>query len=206
MRGHSDGVRSAAFSSDGRRLATAAGDDEHVVLWDLTTSGHPAKRATWRAHSHHTLAVAFSPTGVLATSGTGEHPVKLWQVTGAGQPKELAALDGQTDAVGDVTFSADGSTLAAGSDDRTTRQWDVSVPAQPRLKSVLTGYTTAVGKLRYARDGKFLVSGVFDGSVRVATTDSARTIGSACDFAGRTVTREEWGRYLSSVPYEPPCA
>ncbi|MFE3589727.1 hypothetical protein ACFXOY_19725 [Streptomyces niveus] len=206
LRGHSDAVRSVDFSRDGALLATAGGDDERVLLWDVSTPAHPTRRATWRAHTVNTFSVAFSSRAdVLATSGDGDHPVKLWRTSGVGRPEELAALDGPTDVVGNVDFSPDGRSLAAAGDDRTSRVWDVADPERPTPKAILTGYMTAVLSLRFTADGKSMVSGGFDGTVRVLSTDFARVLHDACDFAGPPITREEWDRYMSGLRFEPPC-
>jgi WD40 domain-containing protein len=72
--GHTFGVETAAFSPDGRTLATAS-LDHTVRLWD-TATGQPM--ATLFGHAELVTSAAFSPGGHMLATGSRDATVRLW--------------------------------------------------------------------------------------------------------------------------------
>jgi hypothetical protein len=72
--GHTDEVFTAAFHSDGTRLATA-GRDRAVSLWDLAKGEEVARLP---GHTSYVWSLAFSPDGTTRVSGSGDGTVRLW--------------------------------------------------------------------------------------------------------------------------------
>src|SRR5262249_13673522 len=104
LRGHDGDKLCAAFSPDGKLLATGEGDHDRpgtVRLWDAVTSEQLASltRQTGRVES-----VAFSPDGKLLAGTIGDE-VKVWDVK---TQRVRAMLQGR----GPVAFSPDGKLLA----------------------------------------------------------------------------------------------
>ena len=151
----------AAFSPDGRTLASTNGNDA-ILLWDLATG---ERRAILEGHIHWIFELAFSPDGKTLASGGGDKAVLLWDVA-SGQHR--ATLDkqertgGRRDDVFALAFSPDSKTLASSGTYGPIQLWDVNT--LQRL-STLRGHTGEVGALAFSPDGKTLASGSWDGTI-----------------------------------------
>jgi WD40 repeat protein len=112
-------VTGAAFSSDGKRLATC-GWDKAVRVWDVATG---KEVLTLRGHEgDYVRSVAYDPDGKRLASVGGDRTVKVWE---AGTGKELLTLKGHTADVWGVAFSPDGKRLATASWDKTVKVWQL---------------------------------------------------------------------------------
>ncbi|MGB3191704.1 MAG: serine/threonine-protein kinase [Limnoraphis sp.] len=116
LTGHSDLIRSVAYSPDGRILASGS-YDKTIKLWDVPTR---REIATLRGHSNSVFSVAFSPDGRTLATGSSDNTIKLWDVQ---TQREIATLAGHSSCVNSVGFSRDGRTLASGSPDKTIKLW-----------------------------------------------------------------------------------
>ncbi len=67
LRGHTEGVKSIAFSRDGNILASGS-NDKTIILWDVKTRQPIGQPLT--GHKASVLSVAFSPNGKMLASGS----------------------------------------------------------------------------------------------------------------------------------------
>ena len=185
VRGFPDGVRTVAYSPDGRMLA-ASSLHGAVRLWDLESRrplGAPL------GGSGEVWSVAFSPDGrILAFSG-GDGAVRLWDVRSRSSLAELPAHQGRVDG---VAFSPDGRTLASGGRDGTVRLWNVRDRAP--LGAPLQGHTGRVDSVAFSPDGRTLASAGSDETVRLWDVRSGRSLGPP--LRGHTGT-------IASVAFSP---
>lgn len=108
------GIRSLAFSPDGKRLAAGTGMEKRLELWDaekLVEAGS-IKDNDW------VNCVTFTPDGRNVV--TGGSAIKVWDaVSGAC----LKTLEGHTDEIYCVDVSPDGKFIASASNDKTIKLW-----------------------------------------------------------------------------------
>lgn len=131
LSGHTTGVMSVAWSSDGRRIVSGAKDGE-VRIWDARSGNEMARRA---GRGNPMSGVAFSPDGrrVLCGGGYPAFPPgpnkdpELW-VLDASTGAVVWELHGHKAAVIGVSFSLDGRWMASvGSSQEMLQPGDIRV-------------------------------------------------------------------------------
>jgi WD40 repeat protein len=131
QRAHNFFSRGAAFSPDGRLVATGSSD---IVLWDTATRTLLARLE----HTDNVWGMSFSPDGRWLVSTHGDGAILLWDVA---ERRRAADFSGHSGPVRKVIFSPDGKSLVSGGDDQSAIIWD---RASLRKQAVLTGHEASV--------------------------------------------------------------
>src|SRR5205807_611151 len=100
-------VQQVTFSPNGRLLA-AGGDDNTVVIWEVTDPANPALLARLTEPTKQILGIAFSADSRLVAVGSADKTVRLWTVATPQRPIATATLAAFDDYVYSVAFSPDG--------------------------------------------------------------------------------------------------
>jgi WD40 repeat protein/transcriptional regulator with XRE-family HTH domain len=196
---------SVAFSPNERLLAVG-GADKLVHLWDISNPSKPVPLRPLTGSSSYVDSVAFSPDGYILAAGSADDKIRLWGVTDPRRPSLLGQpLTGPTNYVYNVAFNSDGDTLAATAGDGSIWLWNVTAPSQPNILATLTGPSGAVFIDAYVGNMDILATGGADGLVRLWNTNTSQVAGYVCSIAGDSITRAEWAKYISGLPYDPPC-
>ncbi|MBZ0281060.1 MAG: TIR domain-containing protein [Anaerolineae bacterium] len=182
LSGNTEGTFDAAFSPDGRFVATGGcgGRDirdncvqGEIVLWDAD-SGDEIRRLTSDSLVRAVNALTFSPDGKMLMSANADNTLMSWDLDSG---TLINIYTGHNDIVTSVAFSPDGTRMVSGSADRMAILWDVATA------SVLTqfgGHMDRVTSVAFSPDGKFALSGSMDNALRTWRID---TLSELMDWA-----------------------
>ena len=160
LQGHSGWVRSAAFSADGSRLASAS-DDHTVRLWD----GKTARNVILKGHTGFVKFVTFSKDGTRLASASSDSTIRLW---GGRTGHHITTLAGHSSAVNSLTFLPDDSRLVSASSDGTVRLWDSRAGC---LITTLQGHSGPVISVACSPNTSVLVS-ASDATIRLWNSET----------------------------------
>ncbi len=165
--GHRTIVWFLAYSPDGQRIASSAGEGR-LRVWNAHTGRDlwsvPVNLADRTTTQRQLLA--FSPDGRLLAGctgyeGHGPFAVQLWDaITGS----FVRGLDHRGSQVNAVAFSPDGTRIATAGEDRTVNLWATDTGQNI---FVLRGHTAPVLTVAFSPDGQKIASGGIDATVRI---------------------------------------
>lgn len=183
LTGHSDYIRAAALSPDGRYALTAA-SDQTVRLWDVSTGAQ-----LWAAEQaiERTAAVAFSPDGHSALFSGNDKKITEFAV-----PTQNVArvFVGHARTVRSMAVSADGQYLVSGSSGGGLIVWNRTTGE--RLKTIEKA-TEPVVAVSFSPDGSLLFAARSDRSV-------LRWDLKAGKQTDALVEQSDWDRYIDLGP------
>jgi WD40 repeat protein/serine/threonine protein kinase len=152
----------AAFSPDGRHLATATMDGT-VTIRDSRTGQivHELEHQTDFLGGALLRDMVYSPNGRYLAAARHDGKIRVWDPS-SGQL--LHTLEGHSGPTWQVAFSSDSRTIASGGSDRSVRLWDV-ISGQPL--QVFSAHPSAVKGVAIRPDGRSVVVACNDGTVKV---------------------------------------
>jgi tRNA A-37 threonylcarbamoyl transferase component Bud32/sugar lactone lactonase YvrE len=203
--GHTEVVRSVAFSPDGKHVASGAGDWRvargvgEVHIWDAVTGELIHAR---KAHQACTSCVRFSPDGrrlvsVGGETGTAGQEIILWDVATGTRVRTIANPKGGTRS---VAYSPDGRQIAAGGGN-IIDTWDVE---RGERRARFEGHSIEINGLAFSPDGRRLISAAGDGTLRVWDAATGRPIQVlfADKYGNTSLALSPDGRRIASAGFD----
>jgi WD40 repeat protein len=186
LKGHTGMVQAVAFTSDGKKLATASADGT-VKIWDAasgnvvatfkvetmvkTTDPKTKKETLTREPGRPFTCVAFSPDNKILSAGNLDGVIKIYDVDAAKEIGELKAHEG----VWALAYNPDGSRLASAGWDQTIKVWDTKTNQELFTIKAHNGTVTA---LAFSPSGQSMASGSIDGTVKIWNVAAPPTKGA----------------------------
>ncbi len=179
---HGDGLdlRSAAFSPDGRMMATAY--QSIIMLWDV---GSTRMISRLNGHRDTIFALAFSPDRRFLASGSNDGLIVLWDLVSGAMAAKFVTSGG----VSSISFSPNGRYIVSGQFNGTQEIWDIHAGRRLAEPSSDCGiYSTA-----FSPDGRRIASGHSDGSVKIRDAGSGKLV----------MEMREHKNWVLSIAYSP---
>jgi WD40 repeat protein/uncharacterized caspase-like protein len=164
--GHTLGVASAVFSSDGKRMVTSALDNT-AKIWDVETG---QLLANLKGHTDTLFMANYSPDGKKIVTSCEDGTAKIWD---ANSTLLLADLIGHTDKVYTVKFTPDGKKIISTSADASVKIWD---PVSGKLLFDLKDHTKAVWYAFFSPDGKKIITTSEDSTAKIWDIESGKLL------------------------------
>ncbi|UCC88777.1 MAG: WD40 repeat domain-containing protein [Anaerolineales bacterium] len=187
--GYSTALHSLAWSPDGARIGSGAGD-KTIIIWNARTG---ERQHTLAGHTAPVYSLTWSPAGDRIASGSPDGKIIIWDAVAG---KRLSILASSTSGVNDVAWSPDGTQLASASEHGTLILWDAGTREQRRT---LEGHAGEVYSVAWSPDGARLASASEDGSVIVLDVETGENM---LTIDGAVAADAAWspdGRTLASV-------
>lgn len=166
LEGHRDVVQAVAWSSDGKRLATASADGA-CNIHEVTTG---KTLQTFTGHAGPVQAILFLPDNKTVVSAGSDQSLRVWD---AHTGKVARVLENHTAAVHALALRPNQPAealpvVASGSADKTVRLWQPGIGRLMRFKRL----PAPVLSVAWTRDGERLIAGGTDGKIHVIDPDS----------------------------------
>ena len=185
----------------------ASCDCRDLRLFEVS-GGHVTASATVSDSTGDQLAIS-NDGRLLAAAGPGDNRLTLWTIATPRHPVLDASL-ATVPALTGINIGDDDKRLVDWNDSH-LQLWDITNPADPELLASVsfspkpdTQFSSGIGGAIFAASGSELAVAL-DSTLLLVDTDPTSLAQQYCAETS-AITKAEWARYASNVPYQPPCS
>ena len=162
LRGHEDGVRGEALTTDGKTLFTC-GDDNRLLVWKIDEPQSPPATFSIPKQARGTVrCVAVTPDSYWLIAGTTGGDLLLWKRGTVNEP--AIVLRAHSGIVNALAMNPAGGTFASAGADGKLLVWNGS--KEPFTRSVADSSSIKINCAAFSPDGKTLAWGTASGQVK----------------------------------------
>lgn len=154
--GHTNWVRCARFSPNGKVIASCS-DDRTFKLFDVMSGNIIESFSDSKGHGYQHLA--WHPDGTLIAVGTTNNRVRIYDIRNRNL---IQMYDVHAAAVNQIDFHPSGNFMLSVSDDGTTKILDL---LEGRPIFTIKGHAKQVTAVQFSKDGKIFATGGKDSEV-----------------------------------------
>ena len=189
---------SSALHPQGNLLAIGSKNGS-ITFWDLTKGSQTGQPLVYSTSSIESLA--FDSEGNFLAAGTSDGAIILWDLANGGT--NYTILDAHSSRVISLAFGGKDQVLASGSADGSIILWDLKTNSP--IGQPILGPNASVTGLAIDRNENLLAAGFSDGKVLIWDIQYSSWQSKACLRAGRSMTVEEWNKYMSGTVFQETC-
>ncbi|EPZ33716.1 WD40 repeat-like protein [Rozella allomycis CSF55] len=168
---HKEAARCAAFSPDGRFIATGS-EDTSLKILDVTkmnlrsdAEDKPVIRTLYD-HLQPVTEVAFHPNNLMLASCALDNNIKLYDLTKVGVKKAFRYLL-DSHPFRSISFHPSGDFLLAGTEDDRVRMYDIKTITSFVPLDSSRNHKGPITSVRFGPNGRLFVTSGEDGSIRI---------------------------------------
>lgn len=189
--GNSGGVRSLAFSPDGRFAVSGSVASPVLKLWEISTGREIRTIKAQSSGPGGIRSVVFSPDGHSILSG-GDF-LEMWDITTGRRIRTFCKDNCKMSSIMSVAFSGDGRYVLAGAWFNTLYLWNAATgdfirafphadPENPKA------YLVHINSVALSSDGRFAVSGGDDATIKLWDVSTGKKLRTLTGHSKRVTT------------------
>jgi WD40 repeat protein len=155
--------------------------------------------------------ISYSPHGNLIVAATDNGTLQLWDPTAHHETGSFPAgtqtvrtSDYSDAAIDAMAFNPQGTELATAGSNGTTLVWDLATDQQ--IGAVLSPRAANGAAVAFSPGGQELATVGSSDATWWNVAFPGNLLGSTCQIAGSSLSRQEWKTYVPAEPYRNPCA
>ena len=173
LNGHTNVIRSIAFSSNSQTLFSG-GNDKTIRIWNLqkrNLQSHFSESGEW-------IVIASAPNGKTLVSGSSDKTIKIWNLENG---KKQNVIKAHFDLINSLCINPKGDLLVSCSRDKTIKIWQLN---DGKLLNTLSGNAGFIYTTDISPDGQIIASSGSDKVIKIWQLDTGTLLQTLTGSSG----------------------